>query len=629
MSDPAATEPVAPAAAPDDGVPTTDIVVAEPPDMTRGAMTGTSLAVQIAYARELAQSDLLPGQFRKRPENVVWAVQYANMLGIHPLSAVTGIHVMDGKPTASAALMSALVRKAGHRMRVKTTGTIEAGDFAATAEITRSDDPSFTFSATWTLQRALRAGLIDRLDTDQAGRVVVVSKTKKGEPGNYEKYPEAMVKARAITEVAREACEEALCGVHYSPEELGAQVDEDGVVVIEGSIADEREAAERPAELPPPDPDALRADVLNATTKGEWMQAWFRHGGRGSDPGKIDGTMVLGEDGVTLVNALDLFMARRDVIAAADAAGTTPTPAGGAGSADPAAAAAADPAATRPAGSAGEQQPIPPALDPEGFRARLFANASGEDGLRALWSALVRELDTDTDGLLNVLAGVVVGDAHGELVAGHELYARAYRHVRETGTAYLDRVTPPGEGLSATESVPGSDDTDPPPNGPHGPNGGGAPAPAADARPVQDAGSVDSWGEQPATDPFTGQPDAETPVGAALAEVGRMAADGEVTMSEAVERVKRILGGVVIGPDGEPAEDPYDETPAREAYVRGPGPAYAATPTPPPPPAPGVYKRGAEAAREALRSGLRAAAGPVSEPPESGDGDSPGHAAVA
>ena len=55
-----------------------------------------------------------------------------------------------------------------------------------------------------------------------------------------------MLKARAITQCARDACEEALFGLHYTPEELGAEVDEDGVVVAEvvGRAAG-REAAGR------------------------------------------------------------------------------------------------------------------------------------------------------------------------------------------------------------------------------------------------------------------------------------------------------------------------------------------------------------------------------------------------
>jgi hypothetical protein len=41
-----------------------------------------------------------------------------------------------------------------------------------------------------------------------------------------------MLKARAITEVARDACPEALFGVAYTAEELGAETDAEGVPVL-------------------------------------------------------------------------------------------------------------------------------------------------------------------------------------------------------------------------------------------------------------------------------------------------------------------------------------------------------------------------------------------------------------
>ena len=49
-----------------------------------------------------------------------------------------------------------------------------------------------------------------------------------------------MLKSRAITQCARDACEEALFGLHYTPEELGAEVDEDGVVVDDAAAAARR-----------------------------------------------------------------------------------------------------------------------------------------------------------------------------------------------------------------------------------------------------------------------------------------------------------------------------------------------------------------------------------------------------
>lgn len=164
-----------------------------------------SLGDQMTLATKLATSNLLPQSMRNRPENLLYALQYAQALQVHPMTAITGIHVIEGKPSASADLIAGMVRRAGHKLRVRATDT------TATAEIIRADDPTYTFTATWTLERAKTAGLTGK--------------------GPWKAYPAAMLKARAITEVARLACSECLFGVIYTPEELGANVTEDGDVV--------------------------------------------------------------------------------------------------------------------------------------------------------------------------------------------------------------------------------------------------------------------------------------------------------------------------------------------------------------------------------------------------------------
>lgn len=189
---------------------------------------------KIAYASALADSGLLPAAYRRNPANVLYAVEYGEMLGLPPMAAITGIHVIEGRPSASAGLISALVRRAGHRLRV------EGDDQQATAEITRSDDPEFAFRAVWTLDRARQAGL--------AGK------------GVWRQYPAAMLKARAITEVARDACEEALCGMHYTPEELGA--DDADAVTMPGPAG----------HLPMA--DGIRGLVEGATTPEELRVLW-------------------------------------------------------------------------------------------------------------------------------------------------------------------------------------------------------------------------------------------------------------------------------------------------------------------------------------------------------------------
>ena len=178
-------------------------------DLVRADASG--LEAKVTYAKHLAQAGLLPKAYHGQPGNVLLAVEMGESLGIPTMTAISSIHIVDGKPTASAGLMSALVRRAGHRLRV--TGD----DTRAVAEIVRADDPDFTFRSEWTMERAKAAGLTGK--------------------GVWKSYPAAMLKARAISEVARDACQEALSGVIYTPEELGAAitVDADGEMVLDST----------------------------------------------------------------------------------------------------------------------------------------------------------------------------------------------------------------------------------------------------------------------------------------------------------------------------------------------------------------------------------------------------------
>jgi hypothetical protein len=165
------------------------------------------LTEKVEYARFLAESGLLPASYRKQPANILFAYEYGELLGLHPIAAITGIHVIEGKPAIGASLISALVRRAGHKLRVQDNGE------AARCQIIRADDPGFTYAATWDMERAKTAGLLGRT--------------------NWQRYPAAMRKARAISECARDACPEVLLGLHYTPDELGAE-DDGGEIIHDG-----------------------------------------------------------------------------------------------------------------------------------------------------------------------------------------------------------------------------------------------------------------------------------------------------------------------------------------------------------------------------------------------------------
>lgn len=168
---------------------------------TELAIYGASVPDRMQYAQALSGSGLLPEAYRGKPANVLVALEYGAALGIPPMVSIQQVHVVQGKPVASAQLIGALVRKAGHRLRVFGDAT------KARCEITRADDPDFTFVAEWTIERARDAKLTGK--------------------ETWRAYPANMLKARAITECARDACPEALAGVSYTAEELDA----DDVVV--------------------------------------------------------------------------------------------------------------------------------------------------------------------------------------------------------------------------------------------------------------------------------------------------------------------------------------------------------------------------------------------------------------
>lgn len=146
------------------------------------------------WCASMAQSTLIPSEYRKKPANILYAVELAKSINLSPMVAITSLQVISGKPTLSADMIATLVRKAGHTLRVS------GDDMEATATITRCDDPEFTFKAVWNRKRAERAGLLNK--------------------GTWRQYPEAMLRARAITEVARMGAQDALGGVKYTPEEL-------------------------------------------------------------------------------------------------------------------------------------------------------------------------------------------------------------------------------------------------------------------------------------------------------------------------------------------------------------------------------------------------------------------------
>lgn len=150
----------------------------------------------INFANSVAGGSLLPRDYQRNPANVIIAVNLGQSMGLSPAESLYRINVIQGKPTASAELIAAQVRKAGHKLRIDKDEARQS----VTATIVRCDDPDHPFSETRDAAWAQRMGLASK--------------------DNYRKQPMTMLTWRAITAAARVACPEALYGVAYTPDEM-------------------------------------------------------------------------------------------------------------------------------------------------------------------------------------------------------------------------------------------------------------------------------------------------------------------------------------------------------------------------------------------------------------------------
>lgn len=188
-----------------------------------------------AYAQLLSGAgDLIPKGFFDRstgkpnPAKIFLAMETGAMLGLHPMAALAGIDVIEGRAAISPQMMTGLLRSHGFKIRFNKTGSIPTGDFAITTTLIRPgdlDSPEDWFTSRWDIPRAIRAGLVESYLPDSKGVYVV-----KAGKDNWRKYPESMAKWRTVGDVGREGGDDVLLGIGYTPEEMNAVTDADGRV---------------------------------------------------------------------------------------------------------------------------------------------------------------------------------------------------------------------------------------------------------------------------------------------------------------------------------------------------------------------------------------------------------------
>jgi hypothetical protein len=117
-------------------------------------------------------------------------------IGIAPFQAMRGLHIINGQPTLSAGLIGALVKRSGRYDYMPKTWT----DTECVLEWYQ--DRELVGESSFSMADAERAGL-----------------TRGG--SGWQKFPKAMLQARALTQGARMYCPDVFGGAIYETSELG------------------------------------------------------------------------------------------------------------------------------------------------------------------------------------------------------------------------------------------------------------------------------------------------------------------------------------------------------------------------------------------------------------------------
>lgn len=127
-------------------------------------------------------------------------------MGFGPIASMTGIYIVKGKPSMGANLIAAAVKRSGkYDYRVRT----HTADECSIEFYERIDGKRELIGvSTFTKADAIKAGT-----------------------QNLDKFPRNMFFARAMSNGAKWYCADVFGGPIYTPEELGATVDDDGEVI--------------------------------------------------------------------------------------------------------------------------------------------------------------------------------------------------------------------------------------------------------------------------------------------------------------------------------------------------------------------------------------------------------------
>lgn len=169
---------------------------------TTGPPAAADWDVVQQQAEVLSRSNIVPSAYRGKPADIMVAILWGHDLGLGPIPALKFIDVIEGEPALNTEARIALIRKAGHSISGSTSAT--------KAVITgKRADTGDEMTVEWTIEMAQRA----KYKTGDTWKPLA-------EKNTWKSYPEAMLWARAASQLGRMLFADVTLGLSYSPEEV-------------------------------------------------------------------------------------------------------------------------------------------------------------------------------------------------------------------------------------------------------------------------------------------------------------------------------------------------------------------------------------------------------------------------
>lgn len=252
-----------------------------------------SASAAYEVARRLVGTSFCPAAYRGKPEEATAAILSGLEIGLSPMAALRAFDVIQGQAAPRAITLRAVAQSYGHDIvLVESTAT------RCRMKGRRNGSGAWQ-EITWTMDRARDLGLT----------------SKEG----WKKQPQAMLLARATSEIARLIAADAILGIGYSAEEVADGAVEETTLVTTGPEATPgRRRMSRPKPAPEPEPvddegipDDDEDEPLITPPQMKMMQALFHECGITTREDKLS---FVAEQGIEVDSATKLSVEQASVV---------------------------------------------------------------------------------------------------------------------------------------------------------------------------------------------------------------------------------------------------------------------------------------------------------------------------